>query len=75
MPSCYIRYQSPDSNSQSQSSSNEAEETHSDDEDESNAMTDHSNPAQDPAIDHESYEVVEIVGNIMVPFFPCEVNA
>lgn len=62
MPSRYICCQSPDSNSQSQPSSNEAEETHSDDEDESNAMSDHSNPAQDPAVDHESYgKVVEIV--------------
>ncbi|KAJ8441899.1 hypothetical protein Cgig2_014368 [Carnegiea gigantea] len=62
MPSRYIRCQSPDSNSQSQPSSNEAEETHSDDEDESNAMSDHSNPAQDPVVDHESYgKVVEIV--------------
>ncbi|KAJ8423763.1 hypothetical protein Cgig2_021083 [Carnegiea gigantea] len=62
MPCRYIRCQSPYSNSQSQPSSNEAEETHSDDEDESNAMSDHSNPAQDPVVDHESFgKVVEIV--------------
>ncbi|KAJ8419612.1 hypothetical protein Cgig2_015006 [Carnegiea gigantea] len=68
MPSRYIHCQSPDSNSQSQPSSNEAEETHSDDEDESNAMTDDSNLAQDPTVDHESFgKVVEIVdesGNV-----------
>jgi len=76
MPSRYIRCQSPDSHSQSQPSSNEVEETHSGDEDESNAMTDDSNPAQDPPVDHESFgKVVEIVGNILIPFFPCEVNA
>ena len=52
------------------------EETHSDYEDESNAMSDHSNPAQDSAVHHESYgKVVEIVSNVLVPFFPCEVNA
>ena len=69
MPSRYSCCQSLDSNSQSQPSSNEAEETHSDDEDESNAMSDHSNPAQDPVVDHESFgKVVEIVGNILVPF-------
>ncbi|KAJ8420111.1 hypothetical protein Cgig2_023651 [Carnegiea gigantea] len=62
MLSRYIRCQSPDSNSQSQPSSNEAEEAHSDDEDESNAMSDHSNLAQDPVVDHKSFgKVVDIV--------------
>jgi len=76
MPSCYICCQSPDSNSQLQPLSNEAEEKHSDDEDESNATSDHLNPAQDPVADHESFgKVVEIIGNILVPFFTCEVNA
>ena len=68
MASPYIRCQSPDSNSKSQPSSNEAEETNSDDE-ESNAMSDHSNSAQDSSVEHESFgKVVEIVGNILVPF-------